>query len=70
MFLELLLAEREAAGLTQTYVSNCERGERRIDTIEAGIFCIPIGLQYPTFAAKIDAAIEREAAAKKQATRR
>jgi len=81
VFLELLRAEREAAGLTQidlakklketqTYVSKCERGERRIDTIEARKFCIAIGLQYPAFAEKLDAAIEREAGAKKPTGRR
>jgi ribosome-binding protein aMBF1 (putative translation factor) len=81
IFQERLRAEREAAGLTQidlakklkethTYVSKCERGERHIDTIEARKFCIAIGLEYPTFAVKLDAAIERQAAAKKLATRR
>ncbi|MBB6144382.1 ribosome-binding protein aMBF1 (putative translation factor) [Silvibacterium bohemicum] len=81
VFLDLLREEREAAGLTQiglakklketqTYVSKCERGERRIDTIETRKFCIAIGLHYPAFAAKLEAAIEQKAAAKKPAARR
>lgn len=77
LFLELLRAEREAAGmtqvdlanklkLTQTFISKCERGERRLDSIETRRFCIAIGTPFPVFAAKLDAAIEQAGSAKKR----
>jgi transcriptional regulator with XRE-family HTH domain len=80
LFLELLRAEREAAGMTQTdlakrlkmtqsSVSKCERGERRLDAIETRQICIAIGTQFAVFAAKLDAAIERTPAARKSAAR-
>ncbi|MBB6143711.1 transcriptional regulator with XRE-family HTH domain [Silvibacterium bohemicum] len=81
VFLDLLRAERLAARMTQidlakklketqTFVSKCERGERRLDMIETRRFCIAIGANYPEFAAKLDAAIEQSAAAKRIAPRR
>jgi len=81
VFLDLLRAERLAAGLTQidlakklketqTYVSKCERGERRLDTIETRRFCIAIGTGYPEFAAKLDAAIQQSSSTKKIPPRR
>ena len=53
IFLELLRVTREKAGITQeelakqlgetqSFVSKCERGERRIDIAELREFCIAI----------------------------
>jgi len=80
VFLELLRAERKAAGLTQAtlakklkmkqdVVSKCERGERRVDIIEARRFCSAFGVEFGTFVSKLDAAIEQAAASRKSATR-
>jgi transcriptional regulator with XRE-family HTH domain len=51
----LLREKREAAGLTQvdiaaridetqSYVSKCERGERRLDLVQLRVFCRAIGI--------------------------
>ena len=66
-FLRLLRQEREAAGLTQaelarrlgetqSFVSKCERGERRIDVVEARAFCQAMSVEFRRFIAKFDAA--------------
>jgi transcriptional regulator with XRE-family HTH domain len=46
------LAER--LGATQTYVSKCERGERRIDVVELRQFCNAIGISLVTFARRLE----------------
>ena len=69
VFLKVLREERERAGLTQvqlarkiretqTFVSKCERGERRIDVIELRTFCRAFGLSLKQFVS----ALEREMA--------
>jgi transcriptional regulator with XRE-family HTH domain len=81
VFLKLLRAERRAAGLTQkelakklketqAFVSKCERGERRLDTIETRRFCIAMGGHYSVFVAKLETAIEESVPSKKLAARR
>jgi transcriptional regulator with XRE-family HTH domain len=61
-FLRLLRGAREAAeltqeeianrlGQTQSFVSKCERGERRLDIVETQAFCDAIGVSFPEFAA-------------------
>lgn len=63
--LSLLKKAREEAGLsqvqladklntTQTFISKCERGERRIDLIEARSFCVAIGVSFSTFIEKLE----------------
>lgn len=60
LFLRTLRQERIRAGLTQaalamklgetqTFVSKCERGERRIDVIELRSFCVAFGLSLGQF---------------------
>jgi ribosome-binding protein aMBF1 (putative translation factor) len=68
VFLKVLRAERERAGLTQvqlarkiretqTFVSKCERGERRIDVIELRTFCRVLGLSLKQFVSALEKAI-------------
>lgn len=56
----LLRKKREAAGLTQvdlarridetqSYVSKCERGERRLDLVQLRILCRAIGITLTDF---------------------
>lgn len=56
----LLRKQREAAGLTQidlaeridetqSYVSKCERGERRLDLVQLRVFCRAIGISLTDF---------------------
>jgi transcriptional regulator with XRE-family HTH domain len=65
VFLRRLKLAREDAGLsqedvakrlgrTQSFVSKCERGERRIDIIELRDFCCAIGVDFRQFVAAID----------------
>lgn len=60
LFLALLRSTRKSAGLTQkqvaarlkqtqSFVSKCERGERRIDIIELLAFCQAIGIPAEEF---------------------
>jgi ribosome-binding protein aMBF1 (putative translation factor) len=68
VFLQVLREERERAGLTQvqlarriretqTFVSKCERGERRIDVIELRTFCRAFGLSLKQFVSALEAAL-------------
>jgi transcriptional regulator with XRE-family HTH domain len=65
-FLRVLRQVREDAGLTQadlarkignkqTYVSKCERGQRRIDVIELKAFCSALGIEMADFLTLLDA---------------
>ena len=63
MFLEEFRAAREKAGTqeeiakrlgqTQTFVSKCERGERRVDIAEMFAFCDVFGLDAAEFVRRI-----------------
>ena len=44
-------------GETQSFVSKCERGERRLDVLELRAFCIAIGLPLSDFARKLEQAL-------------
>ena len=46
------LAERW--GVTQSFISKCERGERRIDIVELRAFCQAMGIALPVFVAELD----------------
>ncbi len=70
IFLDLLKELRVQASLTQediataldetqSFVSKCERGERRIDIIELRQFCQVIGISLAEFAAKLESAIQQ-----------
>jgi transcriptional regulator with XRE-family HTH domain len=70
VFLKVLRQSRERAGLTQvelakkigetqTFVSKCERGERRIDLIELRAFSRAFGLSLGRFIAAVERAIGR-----------
>jgi transcriptional regulator with XRE-family HTH domain len=69
MFLRQLRAARKAAGLTQeqvaerlgqtqSFVSKCERGERRIDIVELRAFCQAIGIAFGDFVQQLETAIQ------------
>jgi transcriptional regulator with XRE-family HTH domain len=70
VFLRMLKKVRQEAGLTQaqlaskigetqTFVSKCERGERRIDVIELQTFCQAFGVSLKQFASVLERAIGR-----------
>jgi ribosome-binding protein aMBF1 (putative translation factor) len=69
-FLKLLKKARQDAGLTQTelarkigetqtLVSKCERGERRIDIVELHTFCRAFGISLKDFVAALERTINR-----------
>lgn len=71
-FLRVFRQARQRAGLTQaelakqvretqSFISKCERGERRIDVVELRTFCRAFGIDLRKFAAILDRAILREA---------
>lgn len=49
---QVQLAER--LGQTQSFVSKCERGERRLDIVETRAFCMAIGVPFSRFIAEFD----------------
>ncbi|MCK4785763.1 MAG: helix-turn-helix transcriptional regulator [Desulfobacteraceae bacterium] len=68
VFLRQLRAEREKARLTQaelaerlnqtqSFISKCERGERRIDVVELRAFCHAIGISYTEFVIRFERAL-------------
>jgi len=68
LFLTLLRHVRKEAGLTQeevarrlgqtqSFVSKCERGERRIDVIELTHFCTALGISFSDFVQQLSAAL-------------
>ena len=70
VFLNVLREARERAGLTQvqlahkigetqTFVSKCERGERRIDVIELRTFCQAFGVTMKQFMESLERAISK-----------
>jgi transcriptional regulator with XRE-family HTH domain len=70
LFLSLLKSVRKATGLTQkevaerlgqtqSFVSKCERGERRIDIIEMMAFCKALGIPFETFTQQLTNILKR-----------
>lgn len=51
----------ERLGQTQSFVSKCERGERRIDVIELRMFCQALGVSFPGFVRKLDVSLRSRA---------
>jgi transcriptional regulator with XRE-family HTH domain len=71
VFLKMLRATRERAGLTQeevarrigekqTFVSKCERGERRVDVVELRTFCRAFGVSFGQFVADLEKAMKKK----------
>jgi transcriptional regulator with XRE-family HTH domain len=67
-FVRLLRETRERAGVTQvelaerlgetqSFVSKCERGERRLDMVEVAEICDALGVSFKGFAVKLDGAL-------------
>lgn len=65
LFLEMLRAARQQVGLTQedvasrlratqSFVSKCERGERRLDVVELREWCEAIGISLEKFVTSFD----------------
>jgi hypothetical protein len=65
IFLRELRAARKRSGLTQidlanrlgetqSFVSKCERGERRLDIVEIRAFCFAMGLSISSFISKLE----------------
>jgi len=46
-------------GETQTFVSKCERGERRIDVMELRMFCQAFGLTLKQFVGALEKSISK-----------
>jgi len=44
---------------TQTFVSKCERGERRLDVVELKQWCEAIEISLPDFVARLDDACKK-----------
>lgn len=44
-------------GVTQTFISKCERCERRLDLLETMRFCLGIGLNFSKFAHIIETSL-------------
>jgi transcriptional regulator with XRE-family HTH domain len=70
VFLRELRAARKEAGLTQeeigkrlgqtqSFISKCERGERRIDVVELRAFCKAIGISFPSFVQRFNTALSK-----------
>jgi transcriptional regulator with XRE-family HTH domain len=70
VFLRSLREARERAGMTQaqladrlgqtqSWVSKCERGERRLDIVEVRAFCEAMEIQYVAFVGEFDEEIHR-----------
>lgn len=69
-FIKVLKAVREEAGISQellaeklgskqTFVSRCERGERRLDIIELKTWCEALGFSLSAFIKEFEATLKR-----------
>lgn len=70
LLLDLLRAAREKSGFTQidvasklgasqSFVSKCERGERRLDVVELRSWCVALGIPFHVFLRRFDKACRR-----------
>jgi transcriptional regulator with XRE-family HTH domain len=60
----------EQLGTTQSLVSKCERGERRLDAIELRRWVIELGLSFPEFIAEFETILMGRKARAMSASRR
>ena len=71
LFLRQLREARKKSGLTQqqlaerlqqtqSFVSKCERGERRLDIVEVRAFCNAIGISFSTFTMQFDSILTQQ----------
>lgn len=71
LFLRHLRNSRQKVGLTQaqvadklnqtqSFVSKCERGERRIDVIELRVFCIALGISFNDFIKQLEILLKQD----------
>ena len=69
-FLEALIASRLEQGVTQvelanklhesqSWVSKCERGVRRLDLVEVGLWCAALNTTLPAFVKRYELALRR-----------
>lgn len=69
-FLKLLREVRERAGLTQeqmaerlgstqSIISKCERGERRLDVVELKAWCHALGIPLPVFIGEFERTLDK-----------
>lgn len=49
----------EKLGATQSFISKCERGERRIDALELRSFCRAMGVSMTAFVAELEDVLSR-----------
>ena len=72
VFLKVLGATRRRAGLTQielakrigetqSFVSKCERGERRLDVVELREFCAAFGVPLKQFVGAVERQLSKRA---------
>ncbi len=54
---QIELAER--LGQTQSFISKCERGERRLDIVEVRAFCNALGVPFTKFIASFESNLEK-----------
>jgi transcriptional regulator with XRE-family HTH domain len=70
-FLHLLRGTRESLGIsqvelatrlseTQSFVSKCERGERRLDVVELSTWCAAMGVSLSDFSARLDKVLPKK----------
>jgi transcriptional regulator with XRE-family HTH domain len=51
-------------GETQSYVSKCERGERRLDLVQLRVFCQALGTTTAAFVTKFESRLGRRSKAR------
>jgi transcriptional regulator with XRE-family HTH domain len=59
-FSQAVLASR--LDVTQSFVSKCERGERRLDIVELRAWCAALGISLRAFVVRFERACSREIA--------
>jgi transcriptional regulator with XRE-family HTH domain len=55
----------ELLGETQSFISKCERGERRLDIVEVRAFCNALSVPFQSFATHLDNLLTQEARERK-----
>lgn len=55
----------ELLGETQSFVSKCERGERRLDIVEVRAFCKALGVPFPFFTTQLDKILTHDSGKRK-----